>query len=94
VVVVALAEEIIFRGYLILRFRTVTGSLPAASLISAAIFSSGPGYKGPARVITVGMPGFVFGLIYVWRKTLVAPIVMHFLQDFIGIVLMPLLGMK
>ena len=70
-VVVALAEEIIFRGYLILRFRTVTGSLPAASLISAAIFSSGHGYEGPAGVITVVMPGFVLGLIYIWRKSLV-----------------------
>jgi membrane protease YdiL (CAAX protease family) len=94
VVVVALAEEIIFRGYLILRLRAVTGSLPAALLLSAAVFSLGHGYEGSAGVITVGMMGLVFGLIYVWRKTLVAPIVMHFLQDFIGIVLMPLLGMK
>jgi membrane protease YdiL (CAAX protease family) len=45
-------------------------------------------------VITVATMGLVFGLIYVCRKTLVAPITMHFLQDFIGIVLMPLLGMK
>jgi hypothetical protein len=58
VVVVALAEEIIFRGYVILRFRTVTGSLPATSLISAAIFSLGHGYEGPAGVITVGILGW------------------------------------
>jgi membrane protease YdiL (CAAX protease family) len=94
VVVVALAEEIIFRGYLILRLRAVTGSLPVAVISSAVIFSLGHGYEGSAGVITVGMMGLVFGLIYVWRKSLVAPIVMHFLQDFIGIVLMPLLGMK
>jgi membrane protease YdiL (CAAX protease family) len=94
VVVVALAEEIIFRGYLILRFRAVTGSLPAALLLSAAIFSLGHGYEGSAGVITVGMMGLVFGLIYVWRKSLVTPMVMHFLQDFMGIVLMPLLGLK
>jgi membrane protease YdiL (CAAX protease family) len=85
VVVVALAEEIIFRGYLILR---------VALLFSAAVFSLGHGYEGSAGVITVGMMGLVFGLIYVWRRSLVAPMVMHFLQDFIGIVLVPLLGMK
>jgi membrane protease YdiL (CAAX protease family) len=94
VVVVALAEEIIFRGYLILRLGAVTGSLLAAILLSAGIFSLGHGYEGSAGVITVGMMGLVFGLIYVWRKSLVVPIVMHFLQDFIGIVLMPLLAIK
>jgi membrane protease YdiL (CAAX protease family) len=94
VVVVALAEEIIFRGYLILRFEAITRSLPLALLLSAAVFSLGHGYEGSAGVMTVGMMGLVFGLIYVWRKSLVAPIVMHFLQDFMGIVLVPLLGMK
>jgi membrane protease YdiL (CAAX protease family) len=94
VVVVALAEEIIFRGYLILRFKAVTGSLTAALFFSAAVFSLGHGYEGSAGVITVGIMGLVFGLIYVWRKSLVVSIVMHFLQDFIGIVLMPLLGLK
>ena len=94
VVVVALAEEIIFRGYLILRLRVVIGGLPTALLFSSAIFSLGHGYEGSAGVITVGMMGLVFGLVYVWRKSLVVPITMHFLQDFIGIILMPLLGMK
>jgi membrane protease YdiL (CAAX protease family) len=94
VVVVAIAEEIIFRGYLILRIRAVTGSLPAALVFSAVIFSLGHGYEGSAGVITVGIMGLVFGLFYVWRKSLVLPIAMHFLQDFIGIVVIPLLGMK
>jgi membrane protease YdiL (CAAX protease family) len=92
VVIVALAEETIFRGYLILRFKDVTASPTAAVLLSAAIFSLGHGYEGSAGVVTVGVMGMVFALIYMWRKSLVAPIVMHFLQDFIGIVLLPLLG--
>jgi membrane protease YdiL (CAAX protease family) len=28
-------------------------------------------------------------LVYMWGRSLVAPIVMHFLQDIIGIVLLP-----
>lgn len=94
VVVVALAEETIFRGYLILRFRVVTTSITAAVLLSSFIFSLGHGYEGSAGVITVGSMGVVFALIYIWRKSLVAPAVMHFLQDFIGIVLLPLLGAR
>lgn len=94
VVVVAVAEETIFRGYLMLRFQAVTASTSVAVLLSAVIFSLGHGYEGTAGVVTVGAMGVVFAIIYAWRKSLVAPIVMHFLQDFIGIVLLPLLGMR
>ena len=94
VVVVAVAEETIFRGYLILRFGAITASRTVAILVSAVIFSLGHGYEGTSGVITVGMLGLVFALVYVWRKSLVAPVVMHFLQDFIGIILLPLLGLR
>lgn len=91
VVVVALAEETIFRGYLILRFQTATGSTAAAVLLSALVFTLGHGYEGAAQVFTVGMMGVVLALVYLWRKSLVAPMVMHFLQDFIALVAAPLL---
>ena len=91
VVIVALAEETIFCGYLLLRFRAVTANQAVAVLLSAAVFSLGHGYEGSAGVVTVGVMGLVFALIYLWRRSLVAPMVMHFLQDFIGIVLLPLL---
>ncbi|MDA8168585.1 MAG: type II CAAX endopeptidase family protein [Nitrospiraceae bacterium] len=91
VVVVAVAEETIFRGYLILRFKAVTSSPAAAVLLSAVIFSLGHGYEGTASVVTIGVMGAVLALVYLWRKSLAAPIVMHFLQDFTGIVLVPLL---
>jgi membrane protease YdiL (CAAX protease family) len=65
-----------------------------AALLSAFIFSLGHGYEGSSGVVTVGAMGFVFALVYLWRGSLVAPMVMHFLQDFIGIVLVPLLGLK
>jgi membrane protease YdiL (CAAX protease family) len=92
VVVVALAEETIFRGYLILRFKTVTSSEAAAVLLSAIIFSLGHGYEGTAGVVTVGAIGVALASVYLWRKSLIAPITMHFLQDFVGIVLLPWLG--
>ena len=92
VVVVAVAEETIFRGYLILRLKAVTGSTAAAVILSTVIFALGHGYEGTLGVITVGFMGLVFALVYVWRKRLEAPIVMHFLQDFIGIVVAPILA--
>jgi membrane protease YdiL (CAAX protease family) len=92
VVIVAVAEETIFRGYLMLRLQAVTASPAVAVVLSAVIFSLGHGYEGSAGVVTVGVMGAVFALVYLWRKSLVAPMVMHFLQDFIGIVMLPLLG--
>jgi membrane protease YdiL (CAAX protease family) len=91
VAVVAMAEETIFRGYLMLRLKAITASPAAAALVSAALFSLGHGYEGSAGVLTVGVMGIVFAFVYMWRQSLVAPMVMHFLQDFIGIVLVPLL---
>ena len=92
VVVVAIAEETIFRGYLLLRFRAMMNN-PAAILLSAAVFSLGHGYEGTAGLVTVGFMGLIFALVFKWRRSLVAPMVMHFLQDFTVIVLLPLLGM-
>jgi membrane protease YdiL (CAAX protease family) len=94
VIVVAAAEETIFRGYLILRLKAITASPAAAVVLSAVIFSLGHGYEGSAGVVTVGVMGLVFALVYLWRQSLVAPMVIHFLQDFIGIVLLPMLGLK
>jgi membrane protease YdiL (CAAX protease family) len=92
VVVVAIAEETIFRGYMILRFRALTGGAGWAVLLSAVVFSLGHGYEGTAGVVTVGAMGLAFALAYMWRKSLVMPMTLHFLQDFMSIVLLPLLA--
>jgi len=90
VAVVAISEETIFRGYLILRFGAVTGSMIAAVFLSALVFSVGHGYEGTAGVGTVGFMGIILALVYLWRGSLVASMVIHFLVDFVAIVLAPL----
>jgi membrane protease YdiL (CAAX protease family) len=92
VVVVAIAEETIFRGYLMLRFKGIWHSPALAIVLSAFIFSLGHGYEGTAGVITVGLMGAAFAIIYQWRGSLVAPMVLHFIQDFVSIVLAPLIS--
>ncbi len=92
VAVVAFTEETIFRGYLLLRFRQLTSSQTLAVLLTTVIFAFGHGYEGSAGVGTVGFLGLVFALVYLWRGSLVAPMTMHFLMDFLGIVLAPLLA--
>jgi len=63
VAVVALAEETIFRGYLMLRFQTVLRGPARAVLLSSVIFSLGHGYEGSAGLVTVGVMGAVFAII-------------------------------
>jgi len=94
VTIVAVAEETIFRGYLIMRFQDLNAGAPAAILLSAFVFSIGHGYEGTAGVITVGVMGLAFALVYFWRRSLVAPMIMHCLVDFVSIVVVPVLGMK
>lgn len=94
VTVVAVAEETIFRGYLLLRLQPILRSTTASVLLSSAIFALGHGYEGTAGLSTVGTMGAVFAVVYLWRGSLVAPIVMHFLQDFLSIVLLPFLGLR
>lgn len=92
VAVVAVTEESIFRGYLLYRFSAVTHSRAAGLLLSTAIFAFGHTYEGTAGVLTVGALGLALGGIYLWRGSLVAPMVVHFLQNLVGILLLPVLA--
>jgi uncharacterized protein len=87
VTVVAIVEETVFRGYLILRLKTATGRLWPAVLLSAAVFSIGHGYEGMAGVISVFFLGVVLAVVYLWRRSLIATMTIHFLIDFSSIVL-------
>jgi membrane protease YdiL (CAAX protease family) len=86
VIVVAVVEETVFRGYLILRFRQITSNVSMSVIFSTVVFAMGHGYEGAAGIILVFMLGVIFAVIYIWRKSLLAPMTMHFLQDFLGIV--------
>ena len=92
VAIVAVAEETVFRGYLLLRLRSLTGGTTAAVVLSSVIFALGHGYQGAAGTIAVGIIGALLAVIYLWRGSIVAPVVLHFVQNFAGIVLAPLLG--
>jgi uncharacterized protein len=87
VIVVAFVEETIFRGYLIRRLSTATRHPWVAVVLSSAIFSMGHGYEGMAGVISIFGLGVVLAVVYLWRKSLAAPMIIHFCIDFNSIVL-------
>ena len=40
---------------------------------------------GPVHLIAVGGGGFVFALLYIWRKDLPSNMIAHFLADAVGL---------
>ena len=91
VAVVAIVEETIFRGYLLLRFRAVTGNLWIAVLLSTVIFTAGHSYEGGAGMAAVTVLGLIFVALYLSTRSLIASIVVHFLFDLVGVVVVPML---
>jgi membrane protease YdiL (CAAX protease family) len=75
-------------------FRDLNAGKLTAIVLSALIFSIGHGYEGTAGMVTFGVMGGVFALIYLWRRSLVALMMMHCLVDFVSIVVVPVLCLK
>jgi membrane protease YdiL (CAAX protease family) len=90
VLIVAFSEEVLFRGYLLLRFGELQKRRAVAIILSSALFSLGHGYEGTAGIATVLGLSVLLCAIRLWRDNLTAPIVIHVLQDLLGIVLAPL----
>lgn len=86
VLVAPFAEEVFFRGML---YNSLRQRLPrvVAALLQAAAF----GLLHPFDLIhatAVALAGFAFALVYEWRKTLLAPILMHALMNAVGMAIL------
>jgi membrane protease YdiL (CAAX protease family) len=88
VVVVATAEELLYRAYAIERLAALTGSYWIAGGISLMAFglAHAPFWGwGPAH--TAFVSGGVVSVIYVWRKDVAALILAHVGTDLFGILI-------
>lgn len=90
-VTIAIAEELLYRGWALPELSTRVGGVGAV-LISAFFFSLQHVALTPldlraqlARFVTLFLLGLVFGLLYRWRKRLWPLIVAHWLFDVIGL---------
>ena len=87
----AFGEEFFYRGYLMRRLASMLDdsmdSWFLASAVSAVYFGLAHLYQGWSGVITTGIIGFVFGLIYMKERNLLLPILIHGMYDMIGITL-------
>lgn len=77
-------EEILYRGYLQRQFAAWTGSASAAVAIQAVVFGASHGYQGTKQVVIISVLGALYGLLALWRRTLVPGIAAHAWSDIYG----------
>jgi uncharacterized protein len=90
IMIVATAEELLYRAYAIESLSAITGSFGMAGAVSLLAFAAAhvPMWGwGPA--LTSLVSGAVATLVYVWRRDIVALIVAHVATDLYAIVIMP-----
>ncbi len=78
-------EELFYRGYLIHMMRTMLGgsrwAAGVALVISMVYFGYSHRYQGTTGMIDTGIAALVFGLLYLRRGRLIAPMIAHGLYD-------------
>jgi membrane protease YdiL (CAAX protease family) len=77
ILVASATEEIAFRGFLLPRLRMALGGWTPAVLAGAALFGAGHFYEGPLATVQTAAMGLVLGLIFVWRRQILACVLSH-----------------
>ncbi len=79
-------EEILFRGFMVTYFidPLSTGFPWMAAIFPAVLFSLAHFYQGYKAMIKIFLLSMLFALIFIFSKSLIIVIVIHFLIDFVG----------
>lgn len=90
VLIVATAEEILYRGYAVERLAGFTESYWIAGAISVVVFGVAhiPNW-GLGAAMSTFLSGAVLTAFYIWQRDLTANIVAHVVTDVMGIIVMP-----
>jgi uncharacterized protein len=93
VLIVATAEEILYRGYAVERLAGITGSYWIAGAISVLVFGAAhiPNW-GLGAAMTTLISGAILTVFYIWQRDLTANIIAHVVTDFMGLIVMPALA--
>lgn len=75
-----ICEELLFRGFLIWYFESLTNTLLAV-VLSSILFGLAHSYQGIVGVLRSGLMGIILALILVWTDSLLIPIFLHIAGD-------------
>ena len=85
-------EEFFYRGYVLERLSSMTGSMRLAVAISLTLFAIFHYRQGWAGILIALLTGAVLTWVYLRKRNLWIGIITHFLVDFIPNVLLPLVS--
>jgi len=85
-------EELFYRGYAIDRIGRVSGSRVLGIALPLIVFAGFHYGQGAGGVLIALLLGAVLSALYVWKKSLAANMLAHFLVDFIPNIILPLLA--
>lgn len=77
----AVVEETFFRGFAIVWLYRWSRHLPLAVVFPAAVFAAGHAYLGWVNVAYAFLAALAFSAVFLWRRDLYWPMVVHFLLD-------------
>jgi membrane protease YdiL (CAAX protease family) len=86
-----IAEEVLFRGFLLVYLTEVFPRLPlgAAMLVAAALFGLAHAYQGVLGVLLTGVAGYWLAGLYVLTGSLLLPVIVHALVDLRLLLVLP-----
>ena len=88
-VVAPIAEEIIYRGY-VLQSLLARFSSPPAAILSALIFASIHIGVGPGMVVYLFLGGLIPAYLYIKFRSIYPCVLMHFLNNIVAYLIIPL----
>lgn len=78
-------KEEIQRAFVLVRFENHLGGIFLGLVLWSVFFGFGHQTQGVDNAVGAGVLGLLFGLLYVWRRKLAAPIICHALYDVITV---------
>ena len=89
----ACGEEFVYRGYLLTRIAGALGDAPRAWLgalaLTSILFGVGHRYQGASGMISAGLAGFAFGVLYLASgRNLWVSVIAHGTTDTVGFLLL------
>lgn len=76
-------EELIMRGYLIVRLRRLLGSAVGAIVVTSALWGAYHAYYGGYHMAYIGLGGAVLGAYFAWSKRLWPVVIAHVIGDIV-----------
>lgn len=80
-------KEEVQRAFVLTRFRDSLGGVYVGLFLWSLFFGYGHAIQGIDNAVGAGILGLLFGLLFIWRRNLTAPIVAHILYDVLTLII-------